>query len=171
MPTRFSCAALLALTVTPCFTLCLGFATPSLARDSARLVDALCQITLRLQPGTAQFGACTDSLGDTAQGLRAADAVEVARQSCQASGLTDGASGMAMCILDRRKAAAHSSAPAIGPAPRDNGPSYWRASFDQQRSREEHACAALALEPGGMMFARCVASLDSALFTADNPLR
>jgi len=46
---------------------------------------------------------------------------------------------------------------------------YAYASRRQMHHREELSCGRLGIEPGTDAFAACVASLDAALFKADNP--
>jgi hypothetical protein len=48
---------------------------------------------------------------------------------------------------------------------------YAYASRREIHHREELSCAGLGIDPGSGAFATCVASLDAALFRADNPMQ
>jgi hypothetical protein len=64
--------------------------------------------------------------------------------------------------------ASASPASATEPQPgRQKGYAY--ASFREVRHREELSCGRLGIAPGSDAFVSCVASLDAALFKADNP--
>ena len=59
-----------------------------------------------------------------------------------------------------------------GAAPLAKAPtSYFSASNDEVHRREQEACAQTGFDPvsGGLVFAQCVADLQSNLFDADNP--
>ena len=148
--------------------------TPGLAQarsdradDPARTaIAAVCKSVMRLSPGTTGYGACTDSLSETAHRIGDAQATTQARQDCLQSGSGAG-QGLALCMVDR----IHSAAPSqptfqVAGAP-GGGKSYPYMSFKEQRASEERSCATLGLEPGSGGFASCVASLDASLLDAD----
>jgi hypothetical protein len=65
-------------------------------------------------------------------------------------------------------AASYPPAGATGPEP-GLQKGYTYASFREIRHREQLSCGRLGFEPGSDAFVTCVASLDAALFKADNP--
>jgi hypothetical protein len=129
----------------------------------------ICHRTMRTVSGTTDEGACTDSLTATAAAISKAEVTQQARQTCEAKGIPDQGAAMAMCIVDAR---GRGVTPTLSIDPniiRTGAKSYTRMNFKDQHQAEEQSCATLGLQPDTAGFQSCVASLDAALFDADNP--
>jgi hypothetical protein len=163
-------AAPLALAIVSGGLALLPAAGPAQARSTGnpQIMD-ICRHTMRTVSGTSDEGACIESLTATAAFISKATATQQARQACEAQGISDQGAAMAMCMVDRRD---REASPALSIDPgliRTSAKSYTRMNFKDQHQAEEQSCATLGLQPDTAGFQSCVASLDAALFDADNP--
>jgi hypothetical protein len=124
---------------------------------------------MRTVLGTSDEGACTDSLTATAAMISKAEVTQQARQACVAQGVTDRGAAMAMCVVDTRDRGATPTLSIDRNVIRAGAKSYTRMNFKERHQAEEQSCATLGLQPDSAGFQSCVASLDAALFDADNP--
>jgi hypothetical protein len=135
---------------------------------------------MRLQEGEAQFDGCVSELSDTAAELIEFARALQARRTCEATPLKPKTPEFARCVLDREDSerAAHIPAAedvlrlnAVDIKPADDiRDSYYTASFDVRRRREQLSCAVLGLEPDTESFITCVNNLDMELFAIGHPL-
>lgn len=140
--------------------------------DRAADVGDICRSVVRVGPMSADYYACVRSLSDSMRHAARNEAMDQARADCAGRGYRRGSPDMAVCVLQ-------SSQVKPGAVPdlaiRDAGDepapsrSYAYASQRDTFRREQLSCARLGLDPGAAAFQSCVASLDSALFDADNP--
>jgi hypothetical protein len=126
------------------------------AADPVVGVGEICQTTIRLQPGDAQYESCVLSLADSLRSLAGDHALREAQISCLDKGSTPD-SGLAEC-----------ASPSTDADPRSSK-SYFYVSQRVVSGREQLSCVRLGLKPGDSAFANCVANLDGRLFAADNP--
>lgn len=141
---------------------------------------ATCTKVMRLQEGQAQFDGCVSELSDTAADLIENARATYAYRACEAKSLKPNTSDFARCVLDQENIERVASIPAAEDVlklstadikPADNiHDSYYTASFDVRRRREQFACAVLGLEPDTDPFITCVNNLDMELFAIGHPL-
>lgn len=150
-----------------------GFAAPyvpqGLTLAETQGVGRICQGVMGLEPNEEHFQACLDSLADQVRALKRAREVAGARADCLGRGRPPGSPALAECEAARPEAVVSAVAT---PVDADVGPavkSYFYASPTEVRRRERMACAHLGLEPAAPGFNSCVAGLQSAMFSADNP--
>jgi hypothetical protein len=168
---------LLALTTAiPVITACAAFqalAMPQVTPQQTALIQATCTTVDRLHQGQAQWDGCVASLSETAMHENRDSQLDQAYRACAKDGLKANTAELSTCVLDRKNAAASRSVIAADIAyvkPADSDPSsYFSASFDTRRHREEYSCALMGLQPGSGSFGSCVANLDSTLFNIGNP--
>ena len=143
-------------------------------------IKATCTRVMRLREGEAEFDGCVSDLSDTAaRQIQYARAIQ-AYNACTAAGLKRKTPEFSRCVLGRENAeqAANTSAPDAVPyldvadvkSADSNPDSYYAASFDVRRRREQYACAQLELEPDTRPFVNCVNNLDTDLFNIAHPL-
>ncbi len=81
----------------------------------------------------------------------------------------------AACVLDRKNVLSQPGSAIEGV---DSGPasksdaaqrSYLSSNAEERRRKEEYACAQLGLAPGRASFGQCVAQLDAALWSVNDP--
>lgn len=142
-------------------------------------LKATCTKVMRLQEGQAQFDGCVSNLSDTAAELIEYARSLQARRACEALPLKPKTPEFARCILDREDAERVAKLPpaedilklnAVDIKPADNiSDSYYTASFDVRRRREQMSCAVLGLEPDTDPFVTCVNNLDMDLFAISHP--
>jgi hypothetical protein len=148
------------------------FNPDNLSSDRAAAVDHICRSVVRVGPMSTDYYACMQSLSQSMHDAARARAMDAARADCADRGDRQGSPVMAVCVLQSDEAK-----PASGPnqAIRDASvepavsKSYAYASERETFRREQLSCARLGLDPGTDAFQRCVASLESSLFDADNP--
>jgi hypothetical protein len=144
----------------------------NLAADLAAHVGQVCQSIIRVQPGEEHYDSCVESLSDSLQSSGAGRAVSQARGDCLAKGFAQGSSALAVCEL--QSTGAPPAEPGDDTLVAANEPggakSYFSASPHDSFRREQLACAELGFDPAGGAFGSCVADLQAALFSADNPM-
>jgi hypothetical protein len=145
-----------------------------LPADQVANVNTACRSVMGLQPGSANYGGCIDSLMTSARGLDRGEALQSGRAACLSRGLRPGGAGFAVCELQSAHAdpvkATDADATVVAAAEEPGGArSYAYTSPENVFRREQLSCARLGLDPADEAFATCVASLQSALFAADNP--
>jgi hypothetical protein len=144
-----------------------------LAPDQLSQIGAVCQSVMGLPPATySQHEACVESLSHAYVARLQSGRLLAARQDCLAHGLRPGTTALSECELDPAPQAATQNAPpmlqvALPPHPPK---SYFGASFDEIRRREQHACAAIGYDPAGSGFGQCVADLAAELGEVDHPV-
>ena len=127
-------------------------------------IGEICRDVMGLPAGAfTHYLACEESLSRSLAGRREGGAMVAA---CQAQGLKPNTVALAECELKQTEFALGGAAP-LAKAPK----SYFSASNDEVHRREQEACAQTGFDPvsGGLVFAQCVADLQSNLFDADNP--
>jgi hypothetical protein len=131
----------------------------------------ICRSVVGASPGEAHYVGCVESLSESQRSFDHDRAVGQARASCLAEGLRPNTPDLAECTLNRsRTARADAVRPVVAADRPGAAKSYFYASPSEVHRREETSCAGLGLEPGSGGFASCVASMQSAMFAADNPL-
>jgi hypothetical protein len=137
-------------------------------------VGRICQNVMRLQPGEEHFVGCVESLSSAVQGQNQRRQWARARDACLTQGLKDNTPGFAACVLQSGRSANladDTSAIRISGADTPvSGKSYYAASPQDMRLREETACAELGIDPGTTAFDACIGNLGGALFAADHPM-
>lgn len=148
----------------------------NLAADQVGGVGRVCQTVMHVQPGEEHYDACVESLSDSMQSLNRGSALQQARGHCLDEGLSPDSPGWGECELqsaERQPVAARSPNLAISGVGQMQEPgsskSYFSTSPHDVFRREQLSCARLGFDPADGAFAGCVASLQSALFAADNP--
>jgi hypothetical protein len=150
----------------------------SLAADQISGVGQVCQSVMRVRPGEEHYANCVESLSDSVQSLGQGQALQQARGDCLEKGFQPNSPGLAECELRATEAtpapsAPRASGPAVSPVSQveepGSGKSYFSTSPRDVFRREQLSCARLGFDPAGGAFASCVASLQAALFAADNP--
>ena len=139
-----------------------------LPADQVAGIDRICGGVMGLSRGEQHFQSCVDSLMRDADEVDRGQDFGAARSACLSAGLSPGQPALAECELRRGEVARTLDAPIdadVGAPVK----SYFYASNDEVRRRERMACARLGLEPAGAAFNSCVASLQGAMFQADNP--
>jgi hypothetical protein len=152
-------------------------ATGALARPAPAdgVVADACQSVVRVQPGTAQYDGCVESLSGSLAGIGQGRAMMRAHDACLEQGLKPGTPGLAECTLSRADTQPASEAiKASDPAaPRMQTPggarSWFSVSRGDQGRRQQLACARVGLDPTSAAFDSCVAGLRATLFELDNP--
>jgi hypothetical protein len=156
----------------------LALATSALAMGAAAQVPdgrpeasaaEVCQSTMGLQPGQSQYEACFESLKSTTRDIGRAKILDRARADCRAHDPQD-APDLAECELRESWTMPASTATSSVTQPK-LGRTYFGETNGDHYRREQLSCARLGLDPAGGAFDNCVASLQSAMFAADNPMR
>jgi hypothetical protein len=119
---------------------------------------------------------CVESLSSAAVAISQAQTLQDARRGCLGKGLAPGQPGLAECevtTVSQRAAPASDQADVRVDTSGLQRPakSYFNASFDDVRRREQTACARLGYDPVNSSFSRCVARLDAALFASAHPMQ
>ena len=151
-----------------------------LAPTQLSQVQQICRSVMGIPVGIGLSSDCVANLSNSAvalsQGRAHGVALDEARRTCLGKGLTADDPKLAVCELST--ASDHAAPTADGAAARidatDLTPparSYFNASFDEVRRREQMACARLGYDPINRSFAKCVASLDSALFASQHVMQ
>jgi hypothetical protein len=137
-------------------------------------VQQICRSVMGIPAGIGLSSDCVENLSGSAvalsQGNTQGQAMLAARRACLGKGLTPGDPALAECELST---AANRAAPTAVRIDTDAiekpAKSYFYASFNEVRRREQTACARLGYEPIDGRFASCVASLDEALYASEHP--
>jgi hypothetical protein len=137
------------------------YGPPTLPADQSAQVAQLCRTVIRVEPGEEHYVGCVDSLTASLTSAAQARAMQRARNECLDKGLAPASPELAECVLG-------AADPRPGSAAQSSR-SYFYASNDEVRRREQVSCARLGLEPEGATFSSCVADLAAALFAADMP--
>jgi hypothetical protein len=158
-----------------------GAYNPSrLAPEQLVQVHQICRSVMGIPEGFGLSTDCVANLSSSAvilsQGRAHGVALDEARRACLGKGLAAGDPGLPVCELS---AASDHGAPAGGAATARidtsgltrPAKSYFNASFNEVRRREQMACARLGYDPINGRFANCVASLDSALFASQHVMQ
>lgn len=125
---------------------------------------------MRLSPGEEHFDGCMESLSDVESTLGHGQAIADARGRCLGQGLSPGTSALAECELEGAAGQAQIMRSAVTSTAEPRSPtSYFMTSNGENFRREQLSCAGLGVEPAEAGFASCVASLQSAMDSADNP--
>ena len=141
-----------------------------LSPDQTFEVGRICQSTLGVEPGEAHYVGCVESLSASLNDLGRGRALARARGGCIDEGLRPDTPALAQCVL-RGSDAAVMSARTVSQTNEAGAPrSYFYTSPREVYRREQLSCARLGLDPTSRAFGGCVASLQSALFAADNPM-
>lgn len=151
-----------------------------LAPEQLAQVHQICRSVMGIPDGFGLSADCVANLSSSAVALSQSRAhgvaLDAARRACLGKGLAAGDPGLAVCELstasDHGAPAADAATVRIdasGLAP--PAKSYFNASFDEIRRREQMACARLGYDPINGSFAKCVASLDSALFASQHVMQ
>jgi hypothetical protein len=150
-----------------------GNAAEQSAMERGTMLKNICVQTLGVSRSAIDLDACTSSLSDSLTlNMQIAHDIDVERH-CSTSGTLPGTAGFDKCEI-----AGEAANPPAKPAMEtivvfamphlsmfDSDPSsYYDLPFQTKRQKEEEACAQIGVEIG-----ECVASLDAALFVADNP--
>lgn len=137
-------------------------------------VGEICHTTMGLEANAnSHYLACEESLSHALAARRDGGAIIATRHACEAQGLKPNTVALSECELHGapRMLTQTDYAPGEVAAPAAKKTrSYFYASNDEVRRREQEACAEIGYDPVGDGFASCVASLQSSLFDADNPM-
>lgn len=142
-----------------------------LSPAEAAQVGAVCHRVMGLPAGLyTQYQACEEGLARAVAGRRSDAALTAARSDCLAKGLKRATPALSACELTALEHPQPPRALLDVSAPATAAPSYFKASADEVRRREQRACAAVGFDPADPGFGACVTGLDSALFDADHPV-
>ena len=141
-----------------------------LSSDQASGVGQICRSTLGVEPGEAHYVGCVESLSASLNDLGRGRALARARGGCIDQGLGPNTPALAQCVLRGSDAAVMSARMVSQTSEADTPRSYFYTSPREVYRREQLSCARLGLDPTSRAFGGCVASLQSALFAADNPM-
>ncbi|THD52994.1 hypothetical protein [Phenylobacterium sp.] len=152
----------------------------NLAPAQLAQVQQICHSVIGIPVGIGLSTDCVANLSGSAAALIQARthgvALDEARRTCLGKGLAAGDPALPVCELsstsDHGAPAADAAAVQIdisGLTP--PAKSYFNASFDEVRRREQMACARLGYDPINGSFAKCVTSLDSALFASQHVMQ
>jgi len=144
-----------------------------LAPDELSQIGAVCQTAMGLPDGLyTQHYACVESLSHSFAARLNGGRLLAARQDCLAQGLSPGTAALSDCELPPRpQRVAEEARPAPATAlPAPPARSYFGASFDEIRRREQRACAEIGYDPVSAGFGQCVADLAAYLYEADHPV-
>jgi hypothetical protein len=151
-----------------------------LAPTQLSQVRQICSSVMGIPAGIGLSSDCVANLSSSAaalsQGRAHGVALDEARRACLGKGLAAGDPRLAVCELstvsDHGAPAPGAAAASIDTAGLTTpAGSYFNASFDEVRQREQMACARLGYDPINGGFAKCVASLDSALFASQHVMQ
>ncbi len=146
-----------------------SYVPQGLTLAEAQGVGRICQAVMGLEPAEEHFQGCLDSLADQVRALKRARALADARDGCLGRGRPPGSPALAECEAARPEGGAVAVATLVDADVGPSAKSYFYASPTEVRRRERMACAHLGLEPAAPGFNSCVAALQSAMFSADNP--
>lgn len=158
--------------------------TEMLMPTQAALVQTTCADVMHLKSWQQEFSGCVASLSQTMTYQVRSSVLRQSYADCLAAGLKRGTPTYADCVLDRRDAheaglRRQASETPVLPTPialsgtagiHNAAGSFFDDGFAGQRRKEEHACAALNIEPGSAPFGQCVTDLDTTIFDIEHPL-
>ncbi len=163
-----------------------GYNPSNLAPAQLGQINAICRSVMGLPDAyDADHAACVTSLSDSFKARLRAERLASVRQDCRAQGLHRGTTALSACelapgtqvgSLSGARAGSRAEALARQPVlqaalPAPPAKSYFSASFDQVRRREQRACADIGYDPvSGGGFNQCVAQLSANLTYADDPM-
>ncbi|HEX3431719.1 MAG TPA: hypothetical protein VHT03_12625 [Rhizomicrobium sp.] len=144
----------------------------SAGADASSRLKQICE-NVEGASGTA-LHACTSTLSDALAIKVQSELATKNARACAARGLTRGTPEFSNCVLDLHEGPEQVQTDTGAFAPRADvaggvqiqgsiAPASSHAAFDSKRQREERACAQLGLDPGGSVFAECVAGLGAGL--------
>jgi len=148
----------------------------SLAPTQLGQVQQLCRSVMGISIGTGLDSDCVENVSGSAMAIAQARALGAARHACLGKGLAPGQVGLSRCELTT---VSQRSAPTLAAADvkvdtsglEKPAKSYYNASFDEVRRREQDVCARLGYDPINAGFDQCVGSLDAALFASMHPMQ
>jgi hypothetical protein len=134
-------------------------------------VGDICKSVIRVSPHEERYSSCVESLSNSLAKLGRGAALEQARNTCIAKGLKANTPELAECVLSGSDSKADPPSP-LRPVSELTVPGaakpYSYTSNENIFRREQLSCAELGLDPTSGAFNTCVASLETALFEADN---
>ena len=145
-------------------------------------VNTTCTGVMHLKSWQQEFNGCVSSLSQTVGYQIRSGVMRQSYSDCLGAGFKRGTPAYGDCVLDRRDtheaglrqqvfdAQGTSVGVAGTEAIHNTSGSFFDGGFAGQRRKEEHACAAVNLEPGSAPFAQCVADLDTTIFNIEHPL-
>jgi hypothetical protein len=139
-------------------------------------VQQLCRSVMGISVGIGLYSDCVENVSGSAVAIAQARALDAVRRDCLARGLAPGQPGLSKCELTM---VSQRSTPALAAADvridtaglEKPAKSYFNASFDEGRRREQDVCARLGYDPVSAGFAQCVTSLDTAIFASLHPMQ
>jgi hypothetical protein len=134
-------------------------------------VQELCHSVMGIPPGIGLSSDCVENLSNSAVALSGGRTLQGARRACLRKGLAPGQLALSQCELT---AVSQPSAPEVRvdtSGLQRPAKSYFNASFDEVRRREQDVCARLGYDPIDGSFTQCVGSLDAALFASTHPMQ
>ncbi|HEX4183973.1 MAG TPA: hypothetical protein VHY34_12020 [Caulobacteraceae bacterium] len=139
------------------------------AAGPADSLGSICQSVVGIPPGDAQYQACVYALSHYLDRLGEENALAAARKTCMDVGKAPDSPSLSECELSHTERMAPAATIAETPASAPKIGSYFYASPQEVRRREERACARLGLDPTDNVFGRCVARLSAELLEVNNP--
>jgi hypothetical protein len=139
-------------------------------------VQELCGSVMGIPAGIRLSSDCVENLSNAAVAISQEQTLQDARRGCLGKGLAPGQPALAECEVTT---VSQHAAPASDRADvrvdtsglQRPAKSYFNASFNDVRQREQTACARLGYDPVNSSFSRCVARLDAALFASAHPMQ
>jgi hypothetical protein len=139
-------------------------------------VQELCHSVMGIPMDIGLSSDCVGNLSSSAVALSRGRTLQQARRACLGKGLAPGQLGLSQCELTTVSQRSTPAALGVDVQVDTSGlqrpaKSYFDASFDEVRRREQDACARLGYDPISAGFAQCVARLDAALFASMHPMQ
>jgi hypothetical protein len=134
-------------------------------------VQELCHSVMGIPLGIGLSSDCVENLSSSAMALSGGRSLLEARHACLHKGLAPGRLALSQCELTT---VSQPSAPDVQvdtSGLQRPAKSYFNASFDEVRRREQDVCARLGYDPIDASFTQCVGSLDAALFASMHPMQ
>lgn len=138
-------------------------------------VQELCHSVMGIAVGDELSSDCVENLSSSAVALSRGRGLQQARRACLGKELARGQLGLSQCELT---SVSQTAPAALGvdvqvdtPGLQRPAKSYFNASFDEVRRREQDACARLGYDPINANFGQCVADLDAALSASKFPMQ
>ena len=144
-----------------------------LATAEAAQVNQVCQYTMGIAPGGADFDACKSSLAAAIVERKSDGVLLAAYARCGAEGRQPGTPDISLCVLGKidpgpvSETAAPEAQGTKAAAPDAQGPirvkSINNASNDEIHRRAERSCALVGFEPGSGHFINCASNLQASI--------